>query len=147
MSLREMQSALAAVFTESDARERLATNANTFARKYGLDARDLQQLNALSTAAIATYVETLVRKRRGEAARYLPRTQRELGRGFVQAFDTWARSTTTPPGRHAALKDAVAFCRHARHDGTLLPKQREAVRSDLREAIAFVRRTWFVPRG
>jgi hypothetical protein len=122
MSLHAVQCALAAVFTETRARERFLADETAFAREYSLDAREMQQLTALTAESVAAYSAMLLRKRRGEAARYLGATRNALGSGFARAFETWAESNEHARGRNAALNEALAFCRYALRDRTLTPE-------------------------
>jgi hypothetical protein len=114
VSLANLQSALAELFTEPLARSAYERNRSGYTAKHGLTEREAAQLAALSAAAIAAYAGTLVRKRRSEAMRLLPRTRAALGAGFAAAFDAWAAGAPLPSGPRRHADDALAFCRHVR---------------------------------
>ena len=101
MSLNALQSALAALFTEAGARERFADDAAGFVRAFGLDAREREQLKAMSAGTIASYAATLSRKRRAEAARFLTRTREvaEPGRYAGRARPARQLHATAAPER------------------------------------------------
>ena len=141
MSLHALQSALAALFTETGARERFAGDAAGFARAFGLDAREREQLEAMSAGAIASYAATLGRKRRAEAARFLTRTREVAGDQFARTFDAWAAQTppSPAPGRSRAARDAARFCAALCSSGKLSASETGAVRLDGAEALAACR--------
>jgi hypothetical protein len=141
MSLEALQSALAALFTESTARERFARDPAAFARQHGLNATESGQLRAMSAAAITSYAATLARKRRAEAARHLTQTRAALGDEFAAAFDAWAEQTEEPPQRDRAMRDAIAFCRVLVRNASLADEQLASIRSDLNRAREVIRRS------
>jgi len=137
MSLHALQCALAALFTEAGARDRFADDAAGFARAFGLDARECEQLEAMSAGAIASYAATLSRKRRGEAARFLTRTREVAGDEFARTFDAWAARTPPSPaaGRSRAARDAARFCAAFCSNRDLSGSEAAAVRLDRAEAL------------
>ena len=114
MSLHALQCALAALFTESDARNRYESDRTGFCNAYDLNERERAQLEALAESAVASYAATLVRKRRGEASRLLPQMRDALGERFAPIFDAWAARTPLGggPGRYA--RDAAEFSKYLR---------------------------------
>ena len=139
MSLIALQGALAALFTDASARERFERDAAGFARAFGLDARESEQIEAMSAGAIASYAATLGRKRRSEAARFLTRTREVAGDEFARTFDAWAARTPAVPGRFRAARDAAAFCDAFCRGSGLSASQVAAVRLDRSEALAACR--------
>jgi hypothetical protein len=130
MSLLALQSALAELFVDPDARAHFERDAKRFAFDRGLDAVEAEQLAALSSAAIAGYAAALVRKRSTEAGRLLPRTQAALGDEFAAAFAAWAPRTTLREGASRYARDGLAFCRHLLAQPSLDKHVRAAVRGD-----------------
>jgi hypothetical protein len=138
VSLHALQSALAELFVDPDARTRFERDARRFASERGLDAIEASQLTALSSATIAGYAAALVRKRCAEAARLLPRTWASLGNAFAPAFTAWAPRAMLREGSSRYAWDALAFCRHLLAQPNLDPRVRAAVRGDragLRSAV------------
>ena len=139
MSLKALQSALAALFTEPAARERFSREPASFVRQHGLNATEAEQLHAMSATAIYSYAATLARKRRAEASRHLAQTQAALGDGFAAAFAAWSERTQQTPHRQRAVRDAITFCRSLERNASLTDEQRVAIRSDLDRARAAIR--------
>jgi hypothetical protein len=100
VSLAALQSALASVFTDPEARARFAADPEAFAAHLGLPDVERAQLRALGTAAVSSYASTLARKRRSEAAGFLPRTRAALGETFATTFESWALRTMQAWDRH-----------------------------------------------
>jgi len=142
MSLHAVQCALAELFTDGGARERFAQDAGEFSTAHGLDEREREQLAALSAAAIASYAATLVRKRRAEAARLLPRTRAALGDGFASTYAAWAERTALPAGGARYARDATAFAAHVLAGSNVDSGARAAIRRDRAALRASLRPVW-----
>jgi hypothetical protein len=113
MSLAGLQRGLTELFTDAAKRENFARDPNRFARRLRLSEIELAQLAALARSAINSYADTLIRKRRCEAARLLPRTREAMGdAAFDAAFERFARRTKLPEGDRRFSRDARAFCRY-----------------------------------
>ncbi|MBV8154314.1 MAG: hypothetical protein JOY98_07835 [Candidatus Eremiobacteraeota bacterium] len=112
MSLRQLQNALARLFTDVDARAAYDRDPGRFSRAYGLDERERAQLGTLAENAIASYAAGLIGKRRAEALRLLPRVRADLGDDFARQFDAWASRVPLGRGPARYTRDAAAFRRH-----------------------------------
>jgi hypothetical protein len=114
MSLVNLQRAMAALFTDAEARALYERDQRVFIEHHFLNPEEAAQLAALSANAIASYAATLVRKRRSEAIRLLPSTHSELNDGFAEAFDRWVVRTPLPSSAGRHVSDALAFCNYIR---------------------------------
>ena len=132
MSLREFQSALAELFTSSQARTLFANDRAAFALRFRLDARDRFQLDALEQTVITSFAATLLRKRQLEAARLLPRTRALLGETFAAAFENWAEDTVLTEGSGRYARDAREFCGFLLRTRMVSRSDRSVVSSELR---------------
>jgi hypothetical protein len=132
MSLKQLQRALAELFTNSRAREAHRANPVTFARTFKLSDREQAQLLALAESALETYAATLLRKRRAEAARLLPQTRAVLGATFTPAFDRWAQRSTLREGSARYVREAHDFCRFVLRTAAISRDERHAIAGELR---------------
>jgi hypothetical protein len=132
VSLAALQSALASVFTDPEARARFAADPEAFAAHLGLPDVGRAQLRALGTAAVSSYASTLARKRRSEAAGFLPRTRAALGETFATTFESWALRTMQAPGPTRNRSDASRYC-------DWLWNSQEGCAESVREALAWDR--------
>jgi hypothetical protein len=141
MSLHRVQCALAELFTDAGAREHFDRDGAAFAAARGLTDRERDQLDALSRSSIPAYAATLVRKRRAEAARLLPKTHAALGEGFSTTFSTWAARASLPADEFRYARDAAGFGQSvlAARDAK---RAHRAVRADLRRIRTILRPPW-----
>jgi hypothetical protein len=142
MSLHQLQCALAELVTDRDAREQFDRDGAGFASARGLSARECEQLEVLRGSAIAGYAATLVRKRRAEAARLLPKTQAVLGEEFATTFAEWAERASLPPGLFRYARDAGAFARYLLTEQNTGKDAKAAIRADRAQLGAAMRPKW-----
>jgi hypothetical protein len=141
MSLHGVQCALAELFTDAGAREHFDRDGAAFAAARGLTEREREQLDALSSSSIPAYAATLVRKRRAEAARLLPKTHAALGEDFGAAFNTWAARASLPADESRYARDAAGFGHYvlAERDAQ---HAHDAIRADLRRIRTILHPPW-----
>jgi hypothetical protein len=114
-----MQRALASLYTDESARERLRSDPAGFARTHSLAPFDVAALAAVGERRLHAYVDSLDRKRANACAQTLPLSARVLGPLFRVAFLRYARVTKLGEGRHRYRDDARRFAASLARDARL----------------------------
>lgn len=118
MPLAALQRALAHLYTDEGARERLRRDPGAFARSLALGPADLASVTSIGETRLHAYADSLDRKRANECARALPLSARALGPRFRAEFLRFARRVPLGAGPRRYRDDAVAFAANlTRHCG------------------------------
>jgi hypothetical protein len=107
--LREVQLALAKLYTSESSREHFQRDPAEFARSFALEPADFAQISAVSGRRFHAYADSLDRKRANECARLLPLSERNLGPRFRAEFLCYVRSRALGDGPRRYRDDATAF--------------------------------------
>lgn len=108
MGLREIQRALAQLYTNAALRERFFADPQAVGEKLGLSAAEVQQVAQLSSQQVNLFANSLHAKRLGEVCKLLPLTYRALGKHFALLFRRYAE-TYVPKGIKKQRDDAISF--------------------------------------
>jgi hypothetical protein len=112
MGLIEIQSALARLYTNGEARSQLRDNPDHFATAHGLTPPELDSLRQQAATAIEPFARSLLHKRANEAGHAIPLTRSALGLGYADAFQKFAAQG--PAASRDPAFDALAFLRWLR---------------------------------
>ncbi|MBD2576213.1 hypothetical protein [Oscillatoria sp. FACHB-1406] len=108
-NLAKTQQFLARLYTNRQLREDFFTNPPDVARKWGIEEGSIQQLSTLDRAQVEFFASSLISKRLNQVSKFLPLTQKALGRDFSRLFVDYAE-TYSPSGIKKHWQDALAFC-------------------------------------
>jgi hypothetical protein len=145
MPLADLQRALASLYTDECARERLRSDPVAFARAYALAPFDVAALAAVGERRLHAYVDSLDRKRASACARNLPLSARVCGPLFRVAFLRYARTAKLREGRHRYRDDARRFAAHLARDTRLSGPARALVAFESSAETGISAYPYFVP--
>jgi hypothetical protein len=140
-----LQRALASLYTDASARERLRSDPAGFARTHALAAFDAAALAAVGERRLHAYVDSLDRKRANACARSLPLSVRVLGPVFRVAFLRYARTTKLGEGRRRYRDDARRFAASLARDARLSGPARALVAFEASPETGLSSYDFFVP--
>lgn len=127
MGLRELQSALARLFTDAELRRRHQEDPRSLGIALGIGEEEMGQWLALSSEQIANFSDGLLRKRLAAVRSLLPRTAKRLGNALDESFYAWAQ-TVPSQGMDHHLRDAWMFGDHLLSQNVASPWERELIR-------------------
>ena len=130
MDLKEIQQALARLYTDASLRERFQRDPDQAARKEGWEQSTVAYLARVSACRMEQFARQLKGKRLGEVRDLLPRTAEALGGRFTGLFLVYA-DISVPSGVHKHRDDARDFAAWAlRHPAEcpLNPCERDLLR-------------------
>ena len=108
MELVSIQALLARLYTDQAFREQFLNAPELTARPYQIGKNDLEKLIQLANGPALQFSRTLIRKRFGQVAAFLPATRRVLGAQMWEAFLSFA-GNYNPKGVGRHLFDAIEF--------------------------------------
>ena len=108
MELVSIQALLARLYTDQAFREQFLNAPELTARPYQIGKSDLEKLIQLANGPALRFSKTLIRKRFGQVAAFLPATRRVLGAQMWEAFLSFA-GNYNPKGVGRHLFDAIEF--------------------------------------
>jgi hypothetical protein len=108
MPLREIQSALAKLYTDARWRQQFARDPSATAKRLGLGPEDIAPFLSISHEDVDRYAASLLRKRLTAVRSLLPRTAALLRSDFDDNFRTWA-ATQPSAGVDHHFRDAFEF--------------------------------------
>ena len=108
MALAAVQTALARLYTEPEARAALRADPAAFARQWGLSIEESETLAREVLDDAEAFARSLRHKRHDEAAHAMPLARQVLGAGFAAQFHRYAAAHPLGANRNPAL-DALDF--------------------------------------
>jgi hypothetical protein len=106
MALREVQAALARLFTDEAARAAFFDDPHGAGRAHGLDDNDAKLLASLAPEALRQFAGSLKAKRALDARKAMPLTAKALGEAFV---GHWRAVDALPPAGAGRARQAQAL--------------------------------------
>lgn len=127
MGLRELQSALARLFTDAELRRRYQEDPRSVGTALGIGREEMEQWLALSSEQIANFSDGLLRKRLAAVRSLLPRSAKRLGHALDESFYAWAQ-TVPSQGMDHHLRDAWIFADRLLSENVASPWERDLIR-------------------
>ena len=109
MGLKETQTALARLLTETHLRERFFADPEAVGRTLDLSPEETRQMLSLSAWQVESMARSLQSKRLGEIRKLLPRSCSALQGRLAPLFRKYAAGSAAPQGVHKHRDDAIAF--------------------------------------
>ncbi|HEY5893249.1 MAG TPA: hypothetical protein VIT91_08470 [Chthoniobacterales bacterium] len=110
MGLTEIQTALARLYTDTEARSEFFADRSAFAVRFGLSQEETEALADSAGVEIERFAGSLLRKRFNEATRSVPLARRVLGQKLFGVFERYTAETGAAATRNPAL-DGLSFNR------------------------------------
>jgi hypothetical protein len=137
MALKDLQEALARLYTDSRLRDDFLRAPAEVTAALGLTGNDAMQLLQLEPRQLKDFAHLLQRKRLAEVHRLLPQTFRRLGSDFERHFGHFA-PTCSPNGIDKHRRDALAFGAYLSRCGALPPLLADLARYETACITAFM---------
>jgi hypothetical protein len=108
MSLRDMQTFMARIFTDEDLRLRFLSEPEKVGRKHNLSATEIEQIKQILPEQIKSFADSLFYKRLHEVEKFLPLTRKSLREDFEKHFRAFS-NRFLPQTIKKHLEDATGF--------------------------------------
>jgi hypothetical protein len=117
MSLLEQQNLLARLYVDENLRRVFLSDPSGTAVKFGLSATETEDLRRVLPDELASFAESLTRKRMREVEKMLPLTRRTLEADFELLFLRYVEATPESQ-KMSRLDDVLSLCRYISHKTT-----------------------------